>query len=132
MPDDFDFNPRRKFFRSPLVEEEYNKRVYTYLVAIKEEYPDLWQDDLHMTQVKEFVRCEIELELLDRQIGNDGFESSAWLEKMRKSVRDALFRHRSDLMITLKMMAKMTKDVESDVDVFEKVFAGLPNAEFEP
>ena len=77
MPDDFDFDPRRKFFRNPDVDKEYDKRVVTYTEAIKAEYPHLWKDDLHATQVKEFVRSEIELELLDRQIGNDGFESSA-------------------------------------------------------
>lgn len=129
--DDFDFNPIDRLFRNADAEVERKRRMTIYVREIKKTYPDIWNKALHSPQVQEMVITEMEYEFITRQIANDGWNASAYMEKTRKSLRDALFRYRDSLMITPKMMARIVVKVEKEVNPFEAMAAAM-NTDYTP
>lgn len=83
-----------------------------------------------LSQITEMVRAELELERYDRQIGND-FDSNAWVDRTRKSVRDALFRYRSDLLLTPKQIHRVI-GVKKEAKSFLEALQGIPNSDYVP
>jgi len=108
------------FYKNKNWEEQYRKRINFYREGLVKHYPELFDWEFHSRMVIEMVRCELELDYLDNQIGND-INKSEWLGRPRHQIRDALFRYRRELGVTPNMMKKLKEVVEKEVD-FEDLF----------
>jgi hypothetical protein len=126
-------NPR--FFVNDSWEEEYQTRLKHYKKVFTELYPDDFRWVIDGEQVKEMIRCEMQLIHLDREVVNEGTKQEdgfifvpAHLLKQREDIRKALQDYRKGLMVVMETRKRNKVKLSANVDPNLKLKQALARA----
>lgn len=107
---------RARIYKGADWHNRYNDRSDAYINGIKDVLHQHYKPEFDDIQIEELVRCELELEELDRRIGNEDLDfASQHLLMQRRECRKSVFQYRNNLLLS------MEKRVRNKIDIGKKV-----------
>jgi len=100
-----------RFKHNKVMEAEYRSHIVTYRRSLKEAYPDQFNWGIDGPAIIEMAQCLVEVDHYNTLIAeaiSAGKPPAGWISGERKKQRDALFKYRKDLILSIESRIKLS------------------------